>query len=78
MKKIILSLAAIAALSTASIAAERNYDLRDSDTYSGRYATQTQPAPLSVNAFPVRSDDAALTAFERMTRTAIENDNGGR
>ena len=77
MKKLILSLAAIAALSTASFAAERNYDLRDSDTYTGRYATRAQPAPVSVDALAVSADVNGLTAFERLTRTSIENDNGG-
>lgn len=81
MNKLILSLAAIAALSTASLASERGYDLRDSDTYTGRYATNAQkPATSSkvtVNAFAVSGSKTGLTAFERVTQTSIENENSG-
>ncbi len=77
MNKLILSLAAIAALSTAALAGERNYDLRDSDTFTGRFATQAQQADVAVNAISASTDDVALTAFERMTRTSIDNENGG-
>ena len=38
MKKIAISLLALAAVSTAALAGEsRGYDLRDSDTYFGKY-----------------------------------------
>jgi hypothetical protein len=40
MKKIALSLIALAAVSTAALA-ERNYDLRDADTYMGKFSAQS-------------------------------------
>ena len=40
MKKFAISLIALAALSTASFASQRGYDLRDSDTYFGKYSEQ--------------------------------------
>jgi hypothetical protein len=39
MKKIALSLIALAAISGAALA-ERNYDLRDSDTYMGKFSNE--------------------------------------
>jgi hypothetical protein len=80
MKTLLISLAALAAVSGAALASDR-VDLRDSDTYFGKYSTQHKApsnsnANASVEAFAVANDGAALTAFERMMKTSEENANG--
>ena len=79
MKKIAISLLALAAVSTVALAGEsRGYDLRDSDTYFGKYSNQLKNESTSVNALVVaKKNTGALTAFERMQQTAEENENGG-
>jgi hypothetical protein len=77
MKKIAISLVALAALSTASFASQRNYDLRDSDTYFGKYATQRKAPIASTFAFAVATDGQAMTNYERMMKVSEENDQGG-
>jgi len=79
MKKFAISLLAMAAVSTAAFAGEsRGYDLRDSDTYFGKYSNQAKNESTSVNAFAVaRKSTGALTAFERTQQIAEENENGG-
>ena len=42
MNKLILSLAALAALSSVALASDRSYELRDSDTYFGKFATNSE------------------------------------
>ena len=79
MKKFVVSLIALAAISTASFASHRGYDLRDSDTYFGKYSTQLKNKSYSnanSAAFAVVDDSAALTAFERMKKISEENDHG--
>lgn len=74
MNKIILSLAALAALSTASFAAgNRNNDLRDSEYYTtqGFAAVQSDSAALAVT-----DGTAKLSSFERTTWLAEMNDQG--
>lgn len=80
MKKIALTLAALAALSSAALASQRGYDLRDSDTYFGKYATANQDSQsnVDVNAFSAPRDTSGLTAYERMLLQSQENENGGR
>ena len=81
MKKIAISLVALAAVSTVSFASQRGYDLRDSDTYIGKYATQDKAPNADANAFALAimdgQDDQSLSAFERMKRISEENENGG-
>lgn len=77
MKKIILSLAAVAALSTAALAENRSYDLRDSDTYFGKYSTQVANQSAASNALAVTSNDAGLTNFERVLKISAEREHGG-
>ena len=79
MKKIAISLIALTALSTAAFAGEsRGYDLRDSDTYFGKYSTQVKVQPTGSNALAVASENTGtLTAFERMQKTAQENEVSG-
>lgn len=76
MKKIALTLAALAALSSAALASQRGYDLRDSDTYFGKYATASQ-SNVDVNAFAAAEGKAGLTAFERLQLQSQENENSG-
>ena len=78
MKKITISLLALAAVSTAALADQNRGDVRDSDTYFGKYSNQVKKESTSSNAFAVAKDDTgALTAFERMKKTQEENENGG-
>jgi hypothetical protein len=52
MKKIAVSLIAFAAISTASLASgNRNYELRDSDTYAGKYSSVFSATSMSIQAF---------------------------
>lgn len=78
MKKIALTLAAIAALSTSSFASQRGYDLQDTEywTTSGVPASGNASSSVASAALAVSNDAGAMTAFERMTTTAIENDHG--
>jgi hypothetical protein len=81
MKNLLLSLAAITALSGAAVASERSYDLRDSDTYHGKFSEHAKRHQLPYNssateAFKAIDDSAPLTAFERMMKTSEENEHG--
>lgn len=76
MKKFAVSLIALAALSTASFASQRGYDLRDSDTYFGKYSERANKRAVAVNAFAVANDGQALTNFERLKKISEENDRG--
>ena len=74
MNKIILSLAALAALSTVSFAAgNRNNDLRDTEYYTtqGYSAVQSDSAALAV-----ADGTSGLTPFERTTLLSKLNDQG--
>ena len=78
MKKFAISLIALAAISTASFAGEnRNYDLRDSDTYFGKYSAQLMDKAASVNAMTVIKKTNAVTNFDRLKWVSEENDQGG-
>jgi hypothetical protein len=79
MKKIAFSLIALAAISTASFAGDnRGYDLRDSDTYFGKYSFQLKDKAASANALTVIKSDRAASNFERLKWISEENDQGGR
>ncbi|MGQ0484425.1 MAG: hypothetical protein ACT4SY_03615 [Hyphomicrobiales bacterium] len=71
MKKIVLSLAAIAALSTAAIARDDRSDLRDlhPEYFASTSTVTVQTAPMAI-------EPGALTAFER-TKLTTERDEGG-
>lgn len=72
MKKIVLSLAAIAALSTGAFAEQnRSQDLRDlqSYPYAGSTASVVEGA-----AFQVAGDTGAVSDFERLTMQSIWNE----
>jgi hypothetical protein len=79
MKKLLISIAALAAISSAAMASERNYDLRDSDTYFGKYSAQLQNGRdgyTSTEALAIAGDAQSLTAFERMMKLSEENEHG--
>ena len=74
MNKIILSLAALAALTTASLAAgNRNNDLRDTEYYTtqGYSAAQSDSAALAVT-----NETSGLSAYERSRWLSEMNDMG--
>jgi len=71
MNKIAISLIALAALSTASFAGSN--DLRESDTYFGKYSEQVNKSAVAVNALAAANDGQALTNFERVTKISQEN-----
>ena len=79
MKKIAISLFALAAVSTAAFANDnRGYDPRDSDGYLGQYANQMRNDSTSTSAIAVMNDGQTATSFEIMKWQSEENDNGGR
>jgi len=77
MKKIALSLVALAALSTASFASQRGYDLRETQywTTSGNSEAAAVASSPVINAFAVIGSSGE-TAFERASRLSIANDHG--
>ena len=77
MKKIAISLIALAAISTAAFASQRNYDLRDSDTYFGKYSTQLKNEATSSNALAVAKKVNPSSNFERLKKVSEENDTVG-
>ena len=83
MKNICLSILALAALSSATFANNRGYDLRDSDTYFGKYSTQLKNKVAKkantmtvISPLAVEEKARGLTNFERMMKISRENDNG--
>jgi hypothetical protein len=76
LKKFSISLIALVAVSTASFASQRGYDLRDSDTYFGKYSSQLKNTDTKANALAVDKDASALTNFERLKKISEENDQG--
>ena len=83
MKNVLISLVALAALSSAALASDRSYDLRDSDTYFGKYSAQlkanrTPHARTATEAFAVVKTGKKLTNFERMMKISEENDQASK
>ena len=77
MKKFAISVIALAAVSTVAFAGEnRSYDLRESDTYFGKYSEQLMNKATDANALVVIKKAKAATNFERQSWIAEENDNG--
>ncbi len=73
MKKIVLSLAAIATLSTAAFAYDRSQDLRD---LHPEYFAST--SNVVVETAPMAAGDGVLTAFGRVTMISMEREHGSR
>jgi hypothetical protein len=79
MKTLLISLAAVAALSGAASASERNYDLRESDTYFGKFSQQLRnghKAYAAVDALAAAQEGRTLTNFERLMKISAENESG--
>ena len=74
MKKIAISLIALAAVSTVAMASNRNNDLRDSDTYTGKYAQAETVNATTVDAFAVKKvkNGSGLTLQELIVRSQDE------
>ncbi len=78
MKKIAISLLALAAVSTVAFAnPDRSFDPRDLDTYVGKHATRLVDQSTNSHALAVVNDRQGLTSFERMKKISEENQNGG-
>jgi hypothetical protein len=80
MKNLLISIAALAAVSTAALASD-SVDLRDSDTYFGKFSTmymasEDASTQASVEAFAVVGNGQEMTAFERMSMISEENEHG--
>jgi len=76
MKKIVLSLAAIAALTTGAFAGNsRSQDLRDLQSYPYANVPAISAATDSA-AFQVAGDTGGMTNFDRLTKQSIENESG--
>jgi hypothetical protein len=79
MKTLIVSFAALAAVSGAALAAGGD-DLRSSDTYFGKFSTHNKAANYATdsNALTVIKGSKKKTAFERMNEISEEGnkDNG--
>ncbi len=78
MKKIAISLIALAAVSTVALASDRNYDLRDSDTYTGRYAVQNNGNGSDGYALAVPGSSGPLTLDELIIRNQEKNASSSR
>jgi hypothetical protein len=75
MKKIIISIAALAAISSAALAAgNRSWDLRDADTYVGKYSSQIDQTSNTVNTFAVEDNASPSTNFERLLQNQAKNE----
>ena len=80
MKTLFVSLAALVAVSGAALAAGGD-DLRNSDTYFGKYSAQNKAGNYTTdsNALIIsKGGKANLTAFERMNLISEENEHGGK
>jgi hypothetical protein len=80
MKTLIVSLAALVAVSGAALAAGGD-DLRSSDTYFGKYSSKhkMEGSTTDSNAFAVvKGSKKKLTPLERMIRNAEENKNDSK
>ncbi len=75
MKKIIISIAALAAISSAALAAgNRSWELRDADTYVGKYSSMIEKSSISVNALAVAGSGSRSTNFERLLKNQVKNE----
>lgn len=71
MKKLVLALAALAALSGVSLASQRGYDLRDTPTAT---STVVESKALAASG----NGAAVISNFDRLNATAEQNLQGSR
>ena len=74
MKKIAISLIALAAVSTAAFASQRNYELRESPTYFGQYSEQVNGKASAAFAIVSPSSSEAPTNAELLKRNQLKNE----
>lgn len=76
MKKFAISLIALAAVSSAAMASNRSYDLRESDTFTGKYAQSATVGTTSVEAFAIKKVNAGTgpSLQELIVRAQDERD----
>ena len=76
MKNVLISLAALAAISSAALASDR-HERSDSDAYFGSKAKSYSNAGSATEALVVvKGSKQNLTAFERMNMISEENEYG--
>jgi hypothetical protein len=79
MKKIAISLLALAAVSTVALAGvNTGSELRETGAYSAANSSQLQGNTSNANAFAVDNDSQGSTSFERLKLISEQNDKGGR
>jgi thioredoxin reductase len=76
MKKIALTFVTLAALSTASFASQRGYDLRDTEYWTTSGKSDTSSASSTIANQPFAVIGGGEMAFERASRLSYENDHG--
>jgi hypothetical protein len=75
MKKILISIAALAAISSAALAgSNRSWELRDADTYYGKYSSMIKKSSKTVNALAVAGSGQRSTNFERLLKNQAKNE----
>ncbi len=76
MKKIIISLVALTALSaTAFASSNRNYELRESDTYMGNSVQPDQGTAASVRAFKAAVFDGSALSLQQLIKRSQDERN---
>jgi hypothetical protein len=80
MKKLYISIIALAALSGAAFANDR-LDVRDSDTCMGKYCNNlkqpfTSSTATVISPLAIDEKDFGLSNFERMKKISEENEHG--
>ena len=78
MNKLFISIIALAALSGAALATDRFHGERDTSAYVGFHSPKdNMQSPTVTKVSPLAIEDNAreLTAFERMNKISLENEN---
>jgi hypothetical protein len=78
MNKLFISIIALAALSGAALASDRFNGERDTSAYVGFYSPKDNmqsPTVTKVSPLAIEDNARSLTAFERMNKISLENEN---
>jgi hypothetical protein len=81
MNKLFISIVALAALSGAALATDRFHGERDTSAYVGFYSPKDNmqsPTVTKVSPLAIEDNARSLTAFERMNKISLENENSSR